>query len=60
MVISDSGEHRLLACCVRQLAERFERSRASALQMFAASCRELQVRHGESVLRRTGSLCSPI
>ena len=52
MVISDSGEHRLpvrrgtdspwRTCNSRQLAERFERSRTSALHMFAASCRELQ------------------
>src|SRR5213592_5126201 len=26
---------------------------------FSASCRKEQVRHGESVLWRTGSLCSP-
>jgi hypothetical protein len=45
-----SGERRLPACSVRQLAERIQhRKDAKHPSIFAASCRELQA----------GSLCSP-
>ena len=43
------GEHRLLACSVRQLAERIDCQNWFTTHMFAAGCRELQA----------GSLCSP-
>ena len=47
---SSSGERRLLACSVRQLAERILAQFSLWVRiMFAASCRELQA----------GSLCSP-
>jgi len=47
---SSSGERRLLACSVRQLAERILAQFSLRVRiMFTASCRELQA----------GSLCSP-
>jgi hypothetical protein len=58
-----SGERRRPACCRRQPGDDIPwvvaRCGIERSQKFSASCRKGQVRHGESVPWRTGSLCSP-
>src|SRR6266496_4962099 len=53
------GEHRPPACSIRPLRRMHLHKQNERSNRFAASCRELQVHHGESFLWRTGSLCSP-
>src|SRR5437773_3283265 len=49
----------LFSAVCRKALERSSRKLFCNVGVSSASCRRLQVRHGESVLWRTGALCSP-